>query len=518
MTSVKTALLGVSDKTGLAEFARGLAGLGVKILSTGGTAKVLREAGVEVTDVSDHTGSPEILDGRVKTLHPRIHGGILARRDEPAHMEQSAEQGIEMIDLVCVNLYPFAEVTTRGASFAEAIENIDIGGPSMLRSAAKNHNDVAVVTDPADYAGLIEELGESGTLGEATRRRLAAKAFATTAAYDGMIADYLGAAGDGGFGRTRHNQWHLVQGLRYGENPHQQAAFYRDPLLAGPSVAAARILQGKELSYNNIVDADAALGLLLEFDETVCIAVKHTNPCGVATAGTVDEAFRRARSCDPVSIFGGIVGVNRELDEDTAREMSEVFLEIVIATSFSDGARAVFDSSDRLRNVRLLEVCMDGPPATAPEMKRVAGGMLVQSRDDVVTDLVGCEVATKRRPDEAELGALDLAWKTAKHVKSNAIVLAKGGRVVGVGAGQMSRVDSARIAVARAREHGLDIEGAAVASDAFFPFRDGLDVVAEAGATAVVQPGGSVRDKEIISAADEHGMAMVMTGTRHFRH
>ncbi|MFP6608754.1 MAG: bifunctional phosphoribosylaminoimidazolecarboxamide formyltransferase/IMP cyclohydrolase [Deltaproteobacteria bacterium] len=518
MSKVRTALLSVSDKTGLAEFAGGLAALGIKILSTGGTARVLREAGVEVTDVSDHTDSPEIMEGRVKTLHPRIHGGILARRDEPSHMEQASEQNIEMIDLVCVNLYPFAEVTRSGASFAEAIENIDIGGPSMVRSAAKNHADVVVVTDPADYQPLLEELRDQGRIASETRRRLATKAFATTAAYDGMIADYLGTPADGGFGKTRHEQWRLVQGLRYGENPHQQAAFYREPHPEGPSVALARVVQGKELSYNNIVDADAALGLLLEFDETVCVAIKHTNPCGVALAGSVVEAFRRARSCDPVSIFGGIVGFNRELDEETAREMSEVFLEIVIAPSFSEGSLAVFDSSDRLRKVRLLEIPMEAAPSVAPDAKRVLGGMLVQSRDEQTSDMGACEVASARRPEADELRALDLAWKVSKHVKSNAIVLAKDDRVVGVGAGQMSRVDSARIAVARAREHGLDTEGAAVASDAFFPFRDGLDVVAEAGATSVVQPGGSMRDKEIVAAADEHGMAMVMTGTRHFRH
>lgn len=518
MKRVSTALLSVSDKTGLADLARGLAAVGIKILSTGGTAELLREAGIEVTEVSEYTGSPEIMDGRVKTLHPRIHGGILARRDEPLHMKQAVEQGIEMIDLVCVNLYPFAEVVGRGASYAEAIENIDIGGPSMVRSAAKNHSDVAVVTDPADYAEVLEEIRTSGGLGEPTRRRLAIKAFAQTAAYDGMIADYLGAAGGETFGQSCHRQWHLVQGLRYGENPHQQAAFYRDTSLAGPSVASAHVLQGKELSYNNIVDADAALALLLEFDGTVCVAVKHTNPCGVAVAGGVAEAFRRARSCDPVSIFGGIIGFNHELDEETAREMSEVFLEIVIAPRFSKGALAVFDSSDRLRKVRLLEVDMDEPLAVAPEMKRIAGGMLLQTRDQEASDIGACEVATQRRPDEAELSALDLAWKVAKHVKSNAIVLAKDGRVVGVGAGQMSRVDSARIAVARAREHGLETRGAAVASDAFFPFRDGLDVLAEAGATSVVQPGGSMRDKEVVGAADEHGMAMVMTGVRHFRH
>jgi phosphoribosylaminoimidazolecarboxamide formyltransferase/IMP cyclohydrolase len=498
----------------------------VKILSTGGTAKALRAAGVEVTDVSEHTGSPEILDGRVKTLHPRIHGGILARRDDQAHQRQVTEQGIDYIDLVCVNLYPFADVTARGCSFEEAIENIDIGGPSMVRSAAKNQADVAIVVDPADYERVLAEARATGSISADLRRELARKAFAATAAYDGMIADYLGAAGesedDGArapFGATIHQQWRRVQGLRYGENPHQKAAFYRAPSVAGPSIATARVLQGKELSYNNIVDADAALQLVMEFDEPVCVAIKHTNPCGVAVAATAVDAFTKARSCDPVSIFGGIVGFNRVVDEETAEQMKDVFLEIVLAPGFTEGARRIYDSSSRLRNVRLLEVDLGATGGEdALDMKRVLGGLLFQTRDLESAVTKERHVVTERAPTDAESRALEFAWKVCKHAKSNTIVLATAEKVVGVGAGQMSRVDSARIAVARAREHGLETTGSVVASDAFFPFRDGLDVCAEAGATAVIQPGGSLRDEEVIAAANERDMAMVVTGVRHFRH
>ncbi|RMF24375.1 MAG: bifunctional phosphoribosylaminoimidazolecarboxamide formyltransferase/IMP cyclohydrolase PurH [Deltaproteobacteria bacterium] len=514
---MERALISVSDKTGIVEFARGLAEQGVRILSTGGTARALRDGGVEVIDVSDHTGSPEILDGRVKTLHPKIHGGILGRRGDEKHRQQVAEQGIEWIDLVCVNLYPFAEVTARGCTEEEAIENIDIGGPSMVRSAAKNHADVTVVVDPADYERVLAEV-RAGGVSDELRRELAVKAFRATAAYDGMIADYLGRSPGERFSATLHQQWHLVQKLRYGENPHQEAAFYREPAVAGPSVATARVLQGKELSYNNIVDADAALGLVLEFSEPACVAIKHTNPCGVATAGGPAEALAKARRCDPVSIFGGIVAFNRAVDEETAAGLREIFLEIVIAPAFSDGALALYKSEKKLKNVRLLEIDMTQPLAAGFDMKRVVGGLLVQTRDDRLGGGDGAKVVTKRAPSESELRAMDFAWRVCKHVKSNAIVLAHEDHVVGVGAGQMSRVDAARIAVARAREHGLEIAGSAAASDAFFPFRDGLDVCAEAGATAVIQPGGSVRDAEVIAAADEHSIAMVMTGMRHFKH
>jgi phosphoribosylaminoimidazolecarboxamide formyltransferase/IMP cyclohydrolase len=516
--TVKTALVSVSDKQGIVEFARGLSAAGVKILSTGGTARTLREAGVEVVDVAEHTGSPEILDGRVKTLHPKVHGGILGRRDLEDHRQQMAEHDIEGIDLVCVNLYPFAEVTARGCSFEEAIENIDIGGPSMVRSAAKNHADVVIVTDPSDYDTVLAELAAGGTTA-ATRRRLAKKAFMATAAYDGMIADYLGRTEDTRFADTIHQQWHLVQPLRYGENPHQSAAFYRAPKIEGPSLATARVLQGKELSYNNIVDGNACLELVMEFREPVCVAVKHTNPCGVATGADAREAFVKARRCDPVSIFGGIVGFNREVDEATAEAMQDVFLEIVLAPKFTEGALRIFSSTKKLQNIRLLEVdSLAEGGADALDMKRVLGGLLVQNRDLEPSSAADCKVATRRAPTNEEMKALDFAWKVAKHTKSNAIVLATADSVVGVGAGQMSRVDSARIAVLRAREHGLETKGSVVASDAFFPFRDGLDVCAEAGAVAVIQPGGSLRDAEVTEAADEHGMAMVHTGVRHFRH
>jgi phosphoribosylaminoimidazolecarboxamide formyltransferase/IMP cyclohydrolase len=523
--TVKTALLSVSDKTGLVDFARGLASMGVRILSTGGTAKALRDAGLAVVDVSEHTGSPEILDGRVKTLHPKVHGGILGRRGEASHVQQMADHKIEPIDLVCVNLYPFAEVTARGCGYEEAIENIDIGGPSMVRSAAKNHESVVIVTDPADYAPVLAELKETGTTTLERRKLLARKAYRATAAYDGMIADWLGRdalATEGKpaeFGETIHQQWNLVQGMRYGENPHQRAAFYRASKIEGPSVAAARVIQGKELSYNNIVDADAALQLVMEFDEPVCVAIKHTNPCGVAVGKDARDCFDKARRCDPVSIFGGIVGLNSEVDLAAAEAMKDVFLEIVLAPSFTKEALELFASTKKLQAVRLLEVDTRAKGGSdALDMKRVLGGLLVQTRDLQPSKAAECKVATKRPPTEAELRALDFAWKICKHAKSNTIVLAHEDHVVGVGAGQMSRVDSARLAVSRAKEHGLKIEGAVCASDAFFPFRDGLDVVAAAGAVAVIQPGGSLRDAEVVGAADEHGMAMVMTGVRHFRH
>ncbi len=516
---IERALLSVSDKTGIVAFARGLSELDIVILSTGGTAKVLREAGLRIVDVSAHTGSPEILDGRVKTLHPKVHGGILARREDPRHRAEVEAQGIAYIDLVCVNLYPFAEVTAHGCTYAEAIENIDIGGPSMVRSAAKNHADVTVVVDSADYERVLGALRANGDVSQELRRELATKAFRATAAYDGMIADYLGRDPDGGFPATLHQQWHKLQDLRYGENPHQRAAFYRGEDATLPSLVTARVLQGKGLSYNNLVDADAALQLAMEFAQPVCVAIKHTNPCGVATGSGPLDAFDKARACDPVSIFGGIVAFNREVDQATAEAMREVFLEVILAPSFSSAALEICRSAPKLRNARLLEL---DPRACSAEreldLKRVLGGLLVQTRDSGQEAVGRRQVVTARAPTAAELDALEFAWRACKHVKSNAIVLARGDRVVGVGAGQMSRVDAARIAVARAREHGHEIAGVAVASDAFFPFRDGLDVCAQAGATAAIQPGGSVRDAEIIAAADEHGLAMIMTGTRHFRH
>jgi phosphoribosylaminoimidazolecarboxamide formyltransferase/IMP cyclohydrolase len=528
MAKVSRALISVSDKRGVVEFARGLTALGIEIVSTGGTAQVLRDAGLPIVPVEAFTGFPEMLDGRVKTLHPKIHAGILFRRAEPAHQHAMAAHGLQPIDLVVVNLYPFEQTVARpGCSFAEAIEQIDIGGPSLLRAAAKNHADVGVVVDPDDYPLVLETLRTAGELSAEQKLHLAKKAFRLTARYDGAIADYLGSV-EGErrvrFGETLHLQYVKAQDLRYGENPHQAAAFYRQPELAEPCIATARQLQGKELSFNNIVDADAALELLSEFHEIAAVAIKHTNPCGVATSTvSLADAFRKARACDPVSIFGGIVGLNREVDAETAQEIvglyKEGFIEILLAPGFSPQALELLGSSKRMLNIRLL-VIPTLPQATPSRyaMKHVVGGMLLQERDVGRVRLEDCQVVTRRKPTPEEYRALDFAWRVCKHVKSNAIVLARSDRVVGVGAGQMSRVDAAKIAVARAHDLGLDTRGTVVASDAFFPFRDGLDVVARAGATAAVQPGGSLRDQEVIAAADEHGMAMVFTGMRHFRH
>ena len=528
MFRVRRALISVSDKRGVIELARGLIGLDIEILSTGGTAKALAEAGVPVVPVEDFTGFPEMLDGRVKTLHPRIHAGILHRRDDVSHQRAMAAHGLKPIDLVIVNLYPFEQTVARpDCPFAEAIENIDIGGPTLLRAAAKNYADVGVVVDPDDYPAVLEALRTHGALSTEQKLALAKKAFCLTARYDGAIADYLGSV-EGEkrvpFGETLHLQYVKAQDLRYGENPHQAAAFYRQPQVHEPCIANARQLQGKELSFNNIVDANAALELLKEFDPIVAVAIKHTNPCGVATSTvSLADAFRKARACDPVSIFGGIVGLNREVDAETAQEIlnlyQEGFIEILLAPRFSPQALEMLTSSKRLLNIRLLEI----PPLPQPsplrfEGKHVVGGLLLQERDFGRVRVEDCQVVTRRRPTLTEYRALDFAWRVSKHVKSNAIVLACEDRVVGVGAGQMSRVDAAKLAVSRAQALGLDTRGTVVASDAFFPFRDGLDVVARAGATAVIQPGGSLRDKEVIAAADEQGLAMVFTGMRHFRH
>jgi phosphoribosylaminoimidazolecarboxamide formyltransferase/IMP cyclohydrolase len=502
----------------------------VEILSTGGTAKALSEAGIPVVQVEDFTGFPEILDGRVKTLHPKIHAGILHLRSDPNHQQTMAAHGLRPIDLVVVNLYPFEQTVARpDCSFDEAVENIDIGGPTLLRAAAKNHADVAVVVDPDDYAAVLEALRAAGTLSAEQRFALAKKAFRLTARYDSAIADYLGSldAETGKrvpFGETLHLQYVKAQDLRYGENPHQSGAFYRQREIHEACIANAHQLQGKELSFNNLVDANAALELLKEFDEVAAVAIKHTNPCGVATSTTsLADAFRKTRACDPVSIFGGIVGLNREVDAETAQEIlnlyQEGFIEILLAPRFSPPALEMLASSKRLLNIRLMETLT--LPHVSParfETKHVVGGLLLQERDFGRVRVEDCQVATKRRPTPEEYQALDFAWRVCKHVKSNAIVLARSDRVVGVGAGQMSRVDSAKIAVSRARDLGIETRGTVVASDAFFPFRDGLDVVAQAGATAAIQPGGSLRDKEVIAAADEHGMAMLFTGMRHFRH
>jgi phosphoribosylaminoimidazolecarboxamide formyltransferase/IMP cyclohydrolase len=521
MQPIRRALLSVSDKTGVVELAQGLAARGVEILSTGGTARLLAEKGVPVIEVSDYTGFPEMMDGRVKTLHPRIHGGILGRRgiDEAV----MAEHAIGPIDLVVVNLYPFEETVAKpGCDLPTAIENIDIGGPTMLRAAAKNHAGVTVLVDAADYPRVLAELEANGGVSEATRFDLAVKVFEHTAAYDGAIANYLGAVIEHpegkaeGFPRTYNLQVHKRQGMRYGENPHQQAAFYTERNPREASTATARQLQGKELSYNNIADTDAALECVKQFDEGIaCVIVKHANPCGVAIGTSLLEAYERAFSTDPESAFGGIIAFNRELDGETARIICErQFVEVIIAPRVSPEASAAVAKK---KNVRLLE-CGEWPATPLPrlDLKRVTGGLLVQEADLGLFDAL--RTVTKRAPTAQEQQDLLFTWRVAKMVKSNAIVYGREGRTIGVGAGQMSRVNSARIAVIKAELAGLTVPGSVMASDAFFPFRDGIDSAAAAGITAVIQPGGSMRDEEAIAAADEHGMAMVFTGMRHFRH
>ena len=519
---VERALLSVSDKRGLVDFARALHDRGVALVSTGGTAREIARAGLAVTDVGSYTGFPEMLDGRVKTLHPRVHGGILARRDLPAHREALARHDIPPIDLVVVNLYPFrATVEMPGCTLDDAIENIDIGGPAMVRSAAKNWAHVGVVVDPTDYPRLVDELDRSGgALSDATRFLLARKAFAHTAAYDGAIANWLTARGpDGveqGFPSSFRYAGELVQPLRYGENPHQRAAFYRDDVPVAGTIATFRQLQGKELSYNNIADADAAWECVRAFDTAACVIVKHANPCGAATAATPLDAYRRAFATDPTSAFGGIIAFNRAVDAATVEAVAAQFLEVLIAPAYTIDAVAEIQ---RKANVRVLEI----PGAAAPvgkalDFKRIGGGLLVQTADTNATSLADLKVVTRLAPTEQQVADLLFAWRIAKFVKSNAIVFARDGRTLGIGAGQMSRVDSTRIAAIKAGNAGLPLQGSVAASDAFFPFRDGLDVVAENGAAAVIQPGGSIRDDEVIAAADERGLAMVFTGVRHFRH
>ena len=521
MAVIKQALLSVSDKTGLVEFARGLAGHGVRLISTGGTARLLQDAGLEVIEVAEHTGFPEMLDGRVKTLHPKVHGGILARRDLPAHVDAIKSAGIEAIDLVVVNLYPFGQTVARAdCTLDEAIENIDIGGPAMVRSAAKNYRHVAVVTDPADYGAVLKEMGAAtGAVGAETRFRLAQKAFSHTAAYDGAISNYLTSIDAEGGKRKRFPgrlsaQFQLAQTLRYGENPHQHAAFYRDTSPPPGALANYKQLQGKALSYNNIADADAAWECVKTFDAAACVIIKHANPCGVAIGADPADAYRRALATDPTSAFGGIIAFNREVDETAAQAVSQQFVEVVIAPAVSAAAATVFAAK---ANIRVLEVAL-GDGVNALDFKRVGGGLLVQTPDALNIGAAELEVATKLAPTEPQLADLLFAWRVAKFVKSNAIVFCANGQTLGVGAGQMSRVDSARIASIKALSAGLTLAGSAVASDAFFPFRDGVDVVAQAGARAIIQPGGSVRDAEVIAAADEQGIAMVFTGVRHFRH
>jgi phosphoribosylaminoimidazolecarboxamide formyltransferase/IMP cyclohydrolase len=520
MGSIKRALISVSDKTGVAEFARSLAGMGVEVLSTGGTAKALREAGVAVTDVSDYTGFPEIMEGRVKTLHPKVHGGLLARRASAEHMAQAAEHGIRPIDLVAVNLYPFESTVARpDCSYEDAVENIDIGGPTMLRSAAKNHEDVTVVVDPADYAAVLAEMGEhGGAVSRDTNRRLARKVFEHTAHYDAVIAAYLrnqeAATGEvEKFPKVLSLSWDFVQALRYGENPHQDGAFYRDPIQTEPCVAGARQLHGKAMSFNNFLDANSALELAKEFDRPTAVIVKHNNPCGVASDEVLVEAYRHARDTDPVSAFGGVLAFNRPVDRQTAEEIASTFVEVVIAPGFAPEALEVLGAK---KNVRVLETPPLARLAGGMDLKRVVGGIIYQDRDlGAIADVRSLQVVSARKPTDEEYTGLAFAWKVCKHVKSNAIVYARGERTIGVGAGQMSRVDSARIAVLKAN---FPLQGTAMASDAFFPFRDGIDAAAEVGVSAVIQPGGSVRDEEVIQAANDHHMAMLFTGMRHFRH
>jgi phosphoribosylaminoimidazolecarboxamide formyltransferase/IMP cyclohydrolase len=526
-----TALLSVSDKTGIVDFARALRARGVRLLSTGGTARLLADAKVEVTEVAEVTGFPEILDGRVKTLHPRIHAGLLARRDREAHMAALHEHGIEPIDLLVINLYPFAQATARpDCTLDDAIENIDVGGPAMLRAAAKNWPDVGVVIDPADYPRVLSEL-DAGGLTRATKFALAQKVFAHTAAYDGMIANYLGTVAPGGedrpsavpqrgeFPATLTLQLAKSQDLRYGENPHQSAAWYRERSPAPGTLAQARQLQGKELSYNNIADADAAWECVKTFDAPACVIVKHANPCGVALGADAVQAYRKALQTDPTSAFGGILAFNRPIDAAVADAVAAAkqFVEVAIAPAVTPEARAIFAAK---ANLRLLEVPLpaSGTGSNALDFKRVGGGLLVQTADNRNLGADELRVVTERAPSPQQLDDLLFAWKVAKFVKSNAIVFAHGAMTLGVGAGQMSRVDSARIAGIKAANAGLTLAGSAVASDAFFPFRDGLDVVVDAGASCVIQPGGSMRDAEVIAAANERGVAMVFTGTRHFRH
>jgi phosphoribosylaminoimidazolecarboxamide formyltransferase/IMP cyclohydrolase len=519
---IAQALLSVSDKTGLVEFARGLDAMGVKLISTGGTAKSLMDAGLPVTEVADYTGFPEMLDGRVKTLHPKVHGAILARRDSLEHMAALTKHAIPTIDLVVVNLYPFRQTVARpGCSLDDAIENIDIGGPALVRAAAKNHAHVGVVVDPADYPALLDELSANGRqLGSATRFRLARKAFSHTAAYDGAISNYLTARDETGAPQLfpdRFNwQGAKVQDLRYGENPHQQAAFYRDESPAPGTIATYRQLQGKELSFNNIGDSDAAWECVESFAEPACVIVKHANPCGAAIAQTSLQAYRQALATDPTSAFGGIIAFNREIDAATVELVSAQFLEVLIAPGYSDDA---LECIAKKVNVRVLTVRGAAAEAgNAWDMKRVGGGMLLQTPDRRNIDANELSVVSRMAPTPSQLADLLFVWRVAKFVKSNAIVYGGGGRTLGIGAGQMSRVDSTRIAAIKAQAAGLSLAGSVVASDAFFPFRDGLVVVADNGAVAVIQPGGSVRDAEVIAAADERGLAMVFTGVRHFRH
>jgi len=520
LNEIRRALISVTDKAGIVEFARGLKKFNVDILSTGGTASLLRKNGIEVRDVSDYTGFPEMMDGRLKTLHPKIHGGILALRDKPDHLSSARVHGIDMIDMVVINLYRFEDTVAKpGCTLEEAVENIDIGGPTMLRAAAKNHPFVSVVTDPADYGRVLDEMNATGgKISEKTNFDLAVKTFQLTARYDAAISNYLGKIipeeGQKDFPDVVTFQFEKALDLRYGENPHQKAVFYREKDAPPSAIASARQLQGKELSYNNIMDSDAAWQMAGDFDKPTAVIMKHANPCGAATSSDdILTAYRKALETDPLSAFGGIVAFNRPVARKTAEEIAKIFLEVIIAPGFEKDALEILSTK---KNLRLLEIAPSaGGPARGLDFRRVTGGLLVQERDTDDMDVRKGKVVTRRAPTEDEFEALDFAWRVVKHVKSNAIVLAAKDQLIGVGAGQMSRVDSVKIALRKAH---FPTQGAALASDAFFPFRDVVDTAAAAGITAMVQPGGSIRDEESIQAADEHGMAMVFTGRRHFKH
>ncbi len=524
MRKISRVILSVTDKSGIEDFAKFLSESGVEILSTGGTAELIRKEGISVIPISSFTGFPEMLDGRVKTLHPKIHGGILGIGDKEEHRKQMEEHGILPIDMVVVNLYAFEETVRKGAPLGDAIENIDIGGPTLLRAAAKNYRYVAVVTDPADYGRIIDEMRDNkGSLTPETRFYLAKKAFQLTARYDGAISNHLGTVEDGRasdrFPDTFTVQFEKVQDLRYGENPHQEAAFYRDVRVEGQTVVNSKQLNGKELSFNNILDLNSALEIVKEFHEPATVIIKHNNPCGVAMSKRgIYDAYLKALSCDSVSAFGGIVGVNQAIDIETAGELTKIFLEAVIAPGFEEGALDVLKAK---KNLRILEAPGLGLKPRSEEgqgmdIRRIGGGVLLQGAD--IESAGDLKTVTNNGPDDPMLEDLLFAWTVCKHVKSNAIVFAKGTQTIGIGAGQMSRIDSTRIAVIKAREAGLDTRGAVMASDAFFPFRDNVDKAAEAGVAAIIQPGGSIRDEEVIDAADEHGIVMVFTGMRHFKH
>jgi phosphoribosylaminoimidazolecarboxamide formyltransferase/IMP cyclohydrolase len=519
MAKVKRALISVSDKNGIVELAQGLHNLGIEILSTGGTAKALRGAGLTIMDVSDYTRFPEMLDGRLKTLHPRIHGGLLWRRDNPKDKEEIDNHNIDSIDMVVVNLYPFeATVSKHDVPFDEAIENIDIGGPTMLRAASKNFRDVTVIVDPSDYTKVLDELGsQNGEVSYDTKLHLARKVFAHTARYDSVIANYLERQNKSqeAFPLYLNKSYLRVSSLRYGENPHQKAALYREPLYHDLSLVDARILQGKEMSYNNYLDSSAAIDLAKEFQETAAVIVKHNNPCGVAVSDSIETAYKNAFTTDPISAFGGVIALNKNVNAATAKEILTLFVEIIIAPGFDQEALTLLQKKP---NIRLLELAISGN-VPGFEMRKIQGGLLVQDRDTgIIEDIRSLKVVTKRQPSEDEYTALVFAWKICKHMKSNAVVYTSKDQTLGIGCGQTSRVDSAKLAAMKAENFNISLKGSVVASDAFFPNRDGIDVIAKAGATAVIQPGGSIKDKDAIASADEHDMTMLFTGMRHFRH